>query len=188
MEVPRMAPGKVYTLVFRADYSVGKEIMTRMIPGAEASFPVPEFGTRCVCCDAETSSRSPQQTALSNTEWQNDPIDVPMCSSCDAHVGKRGLNLGACFALVVFGVLGVVGAFSARGLRPWGWLIGGPLLLWGCGWLLQMEMKRRRLASQRHYIDLLLSVAPGQCSVRTSSGELARRLASLNPAILHAVH
>lgn len=180
---PTKPPGSRYTILFRSDHSLANSVAAVFVGG---SFPVPDFGTNCVCCSATTSNKYEMNPVLATQQFEASEVQVPMCRSCELHAAQRGFSTMAAIGLLILGILGLAfGFYGGMGFRAYG--CGGLLTIAGVGWLLALDASRRRLAREGHFADFGLSAMPGQLSVQTRNAPLARQLARQNAVILHEV-
>ena len=147
-----------------------------------STFPVPVFGSACVCCNAETTNLLAINPGF-GSQQRADLVRVPACPDCRYHVRTHHLWLWLCalvgglsIPVVLFGGINIVqeGSFGLSGVGLLG--VGVAALLWGVEEAFYWPRGG-------HYRGFSLTVGRGTCAVHTRNGALADRLMQLNPAI-----
>ncbi len=172
MAIARKPPGSWYGIVLKVD---GLPVKHTLLD-THGKYPRPELGTRCVCCDVETTRRRPFDP--SGDLWRGAPIEFPLCMPCNSHVQKDSKVAGR----AALGLMGGIG-LTAGGSNRDSWVIasfGIALLAITAAWFLADRAKRRRAAATGHHIGLELSVQHGMCTVRTTNPRLADEVAERN--------
>jgi uncharacterized protein YlaI len=176
MRVRYKPSGSWFGVVLRtSQFSYGKIAVGGAV-GGKATFPTPDLGSSCVCCDrADAPSR---RFDASTDRLRVDPIAIPVCSECDGHVAK---STNA--AQMVAALLCVGGGGCLWGLmKPLAWAaLGGAVLVACCvAWLVAVRAARRRSARDGHFTGFEIMASFHQCSVRTTNPRLARELLDRN--------
>jgi hypothetical protein len=175
-------PGSWYAVVLRRDWS-GAKVAAMGAFGGKATFPAPDLGRQCVCCDAADVEII--HFDASTDRFQCDPIAIPVCRPCRDHVKTSTTAaqlLGA--SICVGGGLALWGAMQAL------WPVAGvgAAITGGCVWLIVSgRAKLRELAGSGHHAGLEIMAHPGQCAVRTTNRRVAQELVQRHAEWLHRV-
>ena len=181
--LPDKPSGKFYAIVLRRGYSAGRSFMAGAF-GGQQDFPIPDLGSRCVCCNEPAKGRV-VPLEIATDRWKADPVPTPVCEPCTdhalAHVGPELAMAGlACAGIggTLWGLLEEVYAIAA----------GGAVLLAAC-WFWYKSRERRRLENTRHghFPGFQLLIHPGQCVVRTPNRRLALEIVERSEGLVHRV-
>jgi hypothetical protein len=174
--------GDYYAVVLRdADFSLLKVGVAGGLGGG-GSFPVPEMGSLCACCNADASTAVPFDA--STDRLRVDPIQVPTCATCAGHLRKNtnaeqlvgGSLIPIAIGLGIWSVMNEIYALTAVAV-----VVG----IGVTRWILQKGRKRRETARLGHHPHLEIMVAIGQCAVRTTNKRLAEELVQNHAKVLH---
>ncbi len=181
MALERKPLGSWYVVILKTEeFSHARNFATGAF-GGEGRYPAPELGTRCVCCDAETTLRRPFDPSMSRNRAV--ALDIPVCKDCETHVASstsRAQMLGAGFCV------GIGLALWAAMKQMWGLALLGVLALaLVVGVVLSARAKRRAMAHGGHHTGLEIIVAAhGMCSIRTTNFRLASEVAERNAELV----
>jgi hypothetical protein len=181
--LPDKRPGKFYAVVLRRGYSAGRSFMAGAF-GGNHDFPIPELGTRCVCCSKPAEGRV-MRLEVSTDRWKAEPVATPVCQECTGHaLGDVGSEL-AIAGLLCAGIGGTIWGV-AEGIVAIG--AAGVVLTAACGlWLRHRERSRVEKTRGGHFPGFQILIHPGQVVVRTSNRELARSIVEQAGALVHRV-
>ena len=176
MELAKRPVGEWYSVQMRTpEFSLAKAGLSR-----KGTFPVPEMGKLCACCDKETvgiRAIVPASGAAMGT-----PVKVPMCDACKEHVprvdfGEMGAFMGAlCGAAAI--VIGLVQGFAAIAIVG-AILVGGSL-----GWFALRKHRRLQRARNGHFSGIEIVALPDMCRIRTTNPRFAAELVERNRDIV----
>lgn len=150
--------------------------------GGRGGFPIPDFGEPCACCNGVARMTTPFDA--STQRLAVDPIDVPVCPECLPHV-KQNTNAEQ---LVGGSLIPIAVGLFIWALAGGGYLLTIPAVALGAGVAAYLAKNRRRRldeARRGHHPHLEISVAIGQCVVRTTNRRLASRLVENHERELH---
>jgi len=171
---------KKHILLFRnVEYSLS-EVVVKGAVGGSFLFPVPVFSPQCICCNANTDLTKSVDPSDYNNRQKVDPIDVPVCKSCQSHaISNIDSQVTALIAIIV----GILLIFSGLGNG----VIAGSILLVlvSAGWLFAQRLRRIKQTHSGHFPGFTISVDPGQISIETYNKELADRLVRDNEQIFY---
>lgn len=179
----KKADGDYYSVVLREkDFSLLRVGVAGGLGGG-GDFPIPDFGDRCACCNAEGKLLKVPFDA-STDRLRVDPIDVPVCPSCIGHLKKNTQGAQLLGGSLIPIVLGVGIWSAAQGI--WPGLVGALVAASAIAWWIQRDRARRReMAANGHHPHLEILVAIGQCAIRTTNHRLAAHLAEHHTKELH---
>lgn len=159
--VPEKAPGSWHGVV------LGDPTGT----GSTNTFPVPDLGDACVCCNS--ADAEPTSYDASTGPFIGEPIRIPLCAACRAHVHldeKRTLYV---VSAAFIGLLIAIFSFFVHVLLA---PIGTVIVLGSLGVLFVDRRKQRRMSESGHHSGLEIAAGPGVCSVRTMNRRVAQHL------------
>ncbi len=138
---------------------------------------MPDFGHLCVCCNAPETQLEYKSLDSPPTDLRTEPIMVPVCAACRAHVHWRRPWLTRMAAGV--GLVGMALAVLAAVLpnQPFLWL-GAPLAL---ALLLPLGYNRwfsRNLGGAGHHSGMRCTISHFDLHIDTSNKALVDRLAA----------
>jgi hypothetical protein len=173
--------GAWYAVVLTApDFSLGHTAVVGAL-GASSSFPTPDLGERCVCCDGETTAR--RHFDASTDRFRADPIAIPLCADCGTHVQLNTSNGQLAGALVCVGLGGAIWGAAAPSLAAVA--AGSALLAAIAAWIAAGRRARLKQAARGHHCGFEILISPRLCSVRTTNPRLAEELVERNRARVH---
>ncbi len=175
--------GSWYAVVLRRGFSGAKLFATGAL-GLSSDFPMPELGTRCVCCDVENSelvNYDPNTGRVRQTTF----VPVPICRMCRPHVERNTGNAQLLAAALCGGFgLALWAAMKAAWLLAG---IGGAIMAGCVVYIVNARTKLRALDATGHHAGLEISAHAGQCVVRTTNRRVAAELAERHADCLHRV-
>jgi hypothetical protein len=139
--------------------------------------PVPDFGKRCVCCNAPTIEQLKARISNSDLYHISGPILLPTCPDCKFHVHWRHmfwdkvLGYGGGFGWVI---LILVLAGQDIGSLKYGTLI---LIPW-TAYMFYNYVFSRRMGGAGHHSGIEVYVSERELDIRTGNRALAERLQS----------
>ena len=179
MKVRYRPPGSWFGVVLRSsDFSWGK-VAALGGTGGSLTFPAPDFGERCVCCDGhDVKTRA---FDAGTDRLRVDPIPMPVCTECSTHVtlSTRASQLMAA-GMFLGGGLGLF--VTVEHHAPWLGVAGYALFAVMALCMVFQSIRRRRSAARGHYTGLEISCTAHQCAVRTNNPRLAKDLLERNRA------
>jgi hypothetical protein len=181
MSLPAKSPGSWYVVVLKTKaFSLAKIAIAGGI-GGEGTYPTPDLGRRCVCCDtADVTSR---QYDPGSDRFEAAPLEIPICRACDAHVSKSTAveQLAGVFLLMA-----AAGLFWSIHVEAWNWAaLGAAATFAFVAWGARRILRRRDMAAHGHHIGLEISASLEMCSVRTTNPRLAAEVVERNKALVH---
>ncbi len=180
--LPTKPAGDYYAVVLREkDFSLLKVGVAGGLGGG-GSFPIPEMGDLCACCNADSTTTIPFDA--STDRLRVDPIAVPVCATCAGHL-RKNTNLAQLVGGSLIPIVVGLGIWSAANGLYWLTAIAVLLGIGGVRWIRGERKKRRETASLGHHPHLEIMVAIGQCVVRTTNKRLAEHLATQHARELH---
>jgi hypothetical protein len=172
MELGKRPVGEWYSVQMRTpEYSLAKAGLSR-----KGTFPVPDMGKLCICCDKETigiRAIVPSSGAAMGT-----PVKVPMCDACKEHVprvdfGEMGAAMGALCGVGAI-VVGLVQAIVVVAVI-------GAVVVCGClGWFALRKHRRLVRARNGHFSGIEIVALPEMCRIRTTNPRFAAELVERN--------
>lgn len=173
MSIARKPSGQWYAVVLKVDDAPPPVYGLLQVEG---TFPRPELGTSCVCCDLDTKQRG--RFDPRDDISRGDAIEFPLCERCESHVHKDNKVAGNLTLAGAFG-LGLIVMGYNRDL--WALVAVGIVVCAAlAGWLVSSRAKRRRHAVDGHHVGLEITVKHGMCTVRTTNPRLANEIAARN--------
>lgn len=183
--MPSKGDGVPYKLVFGGEASFGRAVFSGIVGG---SFPVPDFGSNCACCDARTGEVCEHLVGTVDPDASAQDVKIPMCASCKPHSGHHVASRQICRGMGALGIGALFVGLWADTAWPAAWIVGGALVgVAAAVWHFWSEASRRDLARHGHHPDLSLTAEPGRLTVETRNEALARHLVRANGQILHLV-
>ena len=163
-------PGDWHVVVFkRAGFSALR---------SKGSFPMPEVGTRCVCCDAETATRMRFDPSAGRSSASS--LELPRCDECAPHVAINNNRAVILLAFLCVGIL--VLAVGATNSTPVA-VIGALILFAGLAYHLTGVKQLATMAKKGHHNGLEIAALPDLLSFRTTNPRLAGELRERNPEL-----
>ena len=132
---------------------------------------MPDLGDACVCCNAVDAEPTPYDA--STGPFIGEPIRIPLCAACRAHVHLDEKKTLYIVSAAFMGILVAVFSFFVHVLLA---PIGGAVLLVALGLLFLDRRKQRSMSESGHHAGLEIAAGPGVCSVRTMNRRVAQHL------------
>lgn len=145
---------------------------------SKGTFPVGDYGSKCVCCDVETDSRMAFNPSTGNVA---SAIKLPRCADCATHVAA-GNNMS--IVMYVLGAAGIlVGAYGLKWSENLYTAIGAACFATLGAILLAAKRRRIAMEARGHRSGLEIAVLPGLVSVRTTNPRFADEIRERNPEL-----
>jgi hypothetical protein len=177
MEIRHKPLGSWFGVVLRSpEFSIGRMAVMGGI-GGTSTFPKPDFGTRCVCCNRRNVAT--RAFDAGDDRKRVAPIPVPLCGDCETHVTLNTLAPQIMGAGLCVGV-GLALLPTTTALPIWFAVAGLGLIALIVLWMLLRRSDRRRSAAKGHYTGLQILCLAHQCSVVTNNPRLVKDLLEHN--------
>lgn len=141
--------------------------------GSRGTFPTASYGTRCACCDAETTMRLKFNPS---SGWASSPIAIPACTDCLPHIQKS--NPVAAFLI---GLVSLLFFGMAYKNENWWALVGVACLAIAGAIHLSSQRRQAAMIAKGHHVGLQIVTVPGLVQVRTTNPRFADEVRANNP-------
>ncbi len=168
IQIPNKKVGAHYTVSFDSPEA-------RHIPyGESGSFPTPDLGQQCVCCNAPTDGRLVNTRPLDMSQsFVASQVPVPCCTACDDHLPIEAAATMKAVGMMFAGLLVVPLLLAA-----WFTQEGSPLALVAMAGVAAMNAQQRRHPRRPAH--------PSEQSARSPEGDATRPVQYSNqPAMAH---
>lgn len=173
-------PGSWYSVVLRHEHSHAAVFAMGAL-GGSSTFPVPDLGNDCVCCDAPDAGTVPFDPSMGRLEC--DPIQVAVCNACRGHVQRNTSGQQVAGITVCIGAGLAIWAVS---IELWLLVAFGVLVLFaGIARLVNLGNLQRGLARDGHRAGLEIMASAGQCAVRTMNRRVAEHVLERHRRYVH---
>lgn len=150
----------------------------------QVTWPRPELGDECICCDAATTERQEIAVAaggrLANQKLS---VSAPCCIACKRHMRTESKG-----GRIVWPVLAVAMVLLTVGVLVGLWkvaAVGAALLAMAGAGIWWRRTRKDRLARRGHRIGFEVSAVPGECTVRTMNPRVVREIVGRAGNLVH---
>ncbi len=144
---------------------------------SKGTFPVGNYGSQCLCCNAETDIRLLFDPSVRHSASK---IAIPRCKECASHVAA-----GNTMPMIMLGGGGAALLIGAIGFTNFMPLVGVAAAILAVVAFIVLRAKAQRAAMEKtgHYSGLEVVAIPGLVSVRSTNPAFIRRVCELNPGL-----
>lgn len=154
---------------------------------SRARFIAPQFGTSCICCNAETHGRT-RDFDPSTDRVRADVVPMPVCAACDRHAFVQPTTvILQTMVLILAALLGGASIYYMR-IRPSDdflkimLAISVAVFALDLVWIGRGRRRAERARDDGHHPGLEFSVAYGRTWLDTTNPTLVEDLVARNPS------